>query len=424
MRMTCWNRRMGLLALGLMSLLVRETNAGDPAVPAQWTVGKPIVTYWAGPAMTDATAQQMAAGGWNVVWCQEQDLDVADRHGLRAMLFAPDLMAPATLDDDAKRARLEALIERVRSHPALYCYYIVDEPNATAFPALGRLVAYLRERDPAHMAYINLFPTYASNEQLGTQGDRVTAYQEHLRQYVAVVKPELISYDHYQFATDADIDGYFLNLAMIRDAALNAGVPFLNIVQACTWTPVRRIPTGDEMRYLVYTTLAYGGQGISYYVYSHAGHTGGIANADGTPTELYHALSVLNREFSAIASELQPLTSSGVCHLGMMPAGTQPRPAGVAYRLDPPVPDMTYQANRPLRGVLLGLFGKSADAAQATHVVVVNLDTKQGLNTTLTGPGALQLYDPQKRAWSTAGENRATLQLLPGGGRLVRLTSQ
>ena len=48
--------------------------------------------------------------------------------------------------------------------------------------------------------------------------------------------------------------------------------------------------TGDEMRYLVYTTLAYGAQGISYYVYCHPGHTGGISQPDGTPTPIYHAL--------------------------------------------------------------------------------------------------------------------------------------
>ena len=65
----------------------------------------------------------------------------------------------------------------------MYSYFITDEPSASAFPALGKLVAYLRQRDPAHLAYINLFPTYANNEQLGTKGDTVTAYREHLRQY-------------------------------------------------------------------------------------------------------------------------------------------------------------------------------------------------------------------------------------------------
>jgi len=39
----------------------------------------------------------------------------------------------------------------------------------------------------------------------------------------------------------------------------------MNIGQACTWdAKLMRVPTDNEMRYLVYTTLAYGAQGISY----------------------------------------------------------------------------------------------------------------------------------------------------------------
>ena len=273
--------------------------------------------------MTDTVARQMAEGGWNLVWCGEAELDVVQRHGLRGQLTHP-LLSPASLDDPKQREKLDALIARVSKHPALYSYFIVDEPNAARFPALGRLVSYLRERDPAHLAYINLFPTYASNEQLGNKGDLITAYQAHLRQYVDQVKPSLISYDHYQFAVGGDNPQYFLNLALIRRAVLEAGLPFLNIVQASTWAPSMRVPTGDELRYLVYTTLAYGGQGISYYIYTCPGHKGGIANADGTPTPLHDALKTLNRDFVAIARELQPLRSLGVYHAGMMPQGSEP----------------------------------------------------------------------------------------------------
>jgi hypothetical protein len=171
------------------------------------------------------------------------------------------------------------------------------------------------------LAYINLFPTYASNKQLGTKGDKITAYKDHLRQYIDLVKPSLMSYDHYQFALRGDNPDYFLNPMMIRRTALEARVPFLNIVQACTWTPSMRVPGPDELRYLIYTTLAYGGQGISYYVYCHPKHNGAMADADGTPTPLYHAASVLNREFAAIATELLPLRSLGAYHVGMAPSG-------------------------------------------------------------------------------------------------------
>ena len=172
------------------------------------------------------------------------------------------MLSPQALDNPAQRVKLDALVARVRRHPALYSYFIADEPGAAAFPQLGRLVAYLRQHDPAHLAYINLFPIGADNQQLGTKGDAVTAYREHLRQFVDQVKPSLLSYDHYQFAVAGDTGNYFLNLALVRQIAEQRGVPFLNIVQAATWCPSMRIPTSDEVRYLAYTTLAYGAKGF------------------------------------------------------------------------------------------------------------------------------------------------------------------
>jgi hypothetical protein len=391
------------------------------AAPA-WNLGTPIVTYWAGPTLTDAVARQMAEGGWNVAWCGEKELDVAARHGLRAQLGDP-LLAPAALDDPAQREKLDALVARVRTHPALYSYFITDEPSAPAFPGFGRLVAYLRERDPAHLAYINLFPTYANNQQLGTQGDTVTAYREHLRQYLDVVKPGLVSYDHYQFSKEGDTGQYFLNLAMVRQAAQQAGVPFLHIVQACTWTPSMRVPTGDEMRYLVYTTLAYGAQGISYYVYCCQGHTGGIALPDGTPTPIYHALKSLNREFVAIAAQLQPLRSLGVYHAGMMPPGAEALPADAPFRLDPAVPVMPYKPPERVRGMLLGLFGpagKAGEPGKPTHVLVVNLDYQAGAAAPLVGPGNLEAFDAAGGTWSPVAGPDRTVRLPPGGGKLLR----
>ena len=400
--------------------IARPAPAADsePRSLSAWKVGAPIVTYWAGPPMTDKAARQMAEGGFNLVWCTEKELDVAQRRGLRAQL-RDGLLSPATLDNSTQRERLDALIARVRNHPALYSYYITDEPGAAGFPPLGRLVSYLRERDPAHLAYINLFPTYANNEQLGTRGDTVTAYREHLRQYVEIVKPSLVSYDHYQFATEGDLDGYFLNLAMIRRAAQDAGMPFLNIVQACSWTPARRVPQGDEMRYLVYTTLAYGAQGISYYVYCHPGHTGGISQPDGTPTPIYHALKTLNREFAAIAGELQRCESLAVYHAGMAPPGTRPLPTDAPFRLDPPVPSLTYNPPERVRGVLLGYFGT---ANKPSHVVVVNLDYKAEAIITMVGPDRLDTFDATAGAWSPVGSPRAELRLPPGGGKMVRMS--
>jgi hypothetical protein len=380
---------------------------------ASWQVGTPIVTYWCGPSLTDAVAQQMAEGGFNLVWCaSEKELDVAQHHGLHGQL-SDGLLTPASLDDPKRREQLDALIDRVSKHPALYAYFIIDEPNASQFPALGKLVGYLRQRDPLHMAYINLFPTYATNEQLATKGDVVTAYKEYLHRYVEDVKPSLISYDHYQFKLKGDGDQYFLNLSMIRRAAQEAGVPFLNIVQACTWAPdVMRVPNLDELRYLVYSTLAYGAQGVSYYVYACANHHGSLVSLDGTPGPLYHALVSYNREFAAIAKEFQPLRSLGVYHTSMREPGCEPLPADASFHID------SSQSPASPRGFLLGLFGATD---KPTHAVVVNLDYTAEVSASLVGPGELDLFDAAAARWTSTKKAAATLVLPPGGGRLVRV---
>jgi len=414
-----WHMHSTILTKTVASIILVGSLQLASGASNSWQVGVPIVTYWAGPALTDKTAEQMAEGGWNLVWCGEPELDVAARHGLRAQL-SDGLLSPASLDDATQKQKLDALIDRVKLHPALYAYFITDEPNATNFPALSRLVGYLREKDPSHLAYINLFPTYASNEQLGNSGEKVAAYQAHLHQYVQTVKPGLISYDHYQFTTKGDSPDYFLNLALIRQTSLAAGLPFLNIVQAASWDPSMRVPNPDEMRFLVYTTLAYGAQGISYYVYCTPGHKGGIANPDGSPTVLYDALKILNHDFVAIARELQPLSSLGVYHAGMIPPGGESVPHKASFIFDPPLVVEDYHPPTPLRGVLLGAFGKASDHSRATYALVVNLDYHAPRSVGIRGPGRLEIFDPATGLWTRARHRRLELRLSPGGGALVR----
>lgn len=96
---------------------------------------------------------------------------------------------------------------------------------------------------------------WANSDHATSRISPLTPSKQHLRSYVEQVEPSLISYDHYQFRLKGDGKQYFLNPAMIRRAAQEAGVPFLNIVQACTWAPdVMRVPNPDDLRYLVYST--------------------------------------------------------------------------------------------------------------------------------------------------------------------------
>ena len=409
-----------------------------PAKPPEgsWKQKEFIITFWCPPPATDEHLARAVAEGYNLTWTAAEGLDVAARHHLKAMLMSP-LLKPEVLDDPVKRVRLDALVARVKDHPALEAYHLTDEPGAGAFPGLGRLVAYLRQRDPGHLAYINLYPTYANEQQLevsadsaerakvgyptnfagvGTDDKTVLRYREHLKRYVETVKPDLISYDHYHFlkrkADGRPSDGkqYFLNLALIRQAALEVKVPFLNIIQAGTGEAWWRQPNAAEMRWLVFTTMAYGGRGISYFTYW--GFRGGLY-ANGQPSPLVQPIALLNKEIAKFGPALLELESTAVYHTAPLPYGTESIPSGAPVQI---AGDGKF---------VLGLFGKSG---RPSAFMIVNRDYERasevGLKVELPG-SRLEELDRETGKWSGGrmlGSDRTVIVgLAAGDGRLFRM---
>src|SRR5258708_28686388 len=88
--------------------------------------------------------------------------------------------------------RLDAIVREYSKHPALAGYFIVDEPALDKFAGLAEVVEHLREKDPVHPSYINLWPNNAGANRTGTY-----SYQDYLKLFVAEVKPAFLSYDHY-----------------------------------------------------------------------------------------------------------------------------------------------------------------------------------------------------------------------------------
>lgn len=401
---------------------------------SSWRQKEFLITFWSPPPADDKALAAVAAEHYNLTWVPEEGLDCVARHGLRAMLTS-DLLNPATLENPTRRAKLDALINRVKNHPALEAYFLTDEPGAGAFPGLGKLVAYLRNRDPAHLAYINLFPTYANQQQLGVTADAaarervgipnnfagvgtnnktVLAYQNHLKKYLEIVKPDLISYDHYHFLKQSDGNQYFLNLGLIRKASLEAKKPFLNIIQASTVERSWRLPNAQELRFLVFTTMAYGGRGISYFLYWGPKAQGGLYQ-DGKPSPLAREAAALNAEIRRFGPVLLTLESKGVYHTAPLPYGAT---------AVPPTAPVQFQGPGEF---VLGLFGKEG---KTTALLVVNRNDHQSATATLKIglPGdRIQELDRRTGQW-TEGEKPGTnrvlkVKLAPGDGRMFRVGS-
>jgi len=401
-----------------------------------------IVTMWCSPPATDENTQILARDGYNLtnaLFVSGDDtitlLDLAQKNGIKS-LFHDVLFKPDTLDDPDEKAKIDAVIDKVKNYPALEGYYLRDEPSAAAFPDLARLVKYLKERDPNHYAYINLYPTYADQQSLGvfsegepvkpielpknyegadTSRQAIICYNEYLRLFIEQIKPEIISYDHYLFFKDANgpIDGagYFMNLELVRRASIKAKLPFMNIVQACTIDPPWRLPTENELRWLAYSTMAYGAKGISWFLYWGPKSYGGLYQ-DGNRMPIADQVARINQDIKALGPELMKLTSTTVYNTAPLPIAT-----------------LDVSNGSPVKATggkfVIGMFEQHG---VENTFMVMNRDYTANSTAKLTlklGSGKLMEFSVDKHKWvdikKVQDGSSIDVDLIPGGGKLFKV---
>ena len=398
-------------------LLLAGLAAAQPWQPEEFPIG-----YWCGPpakhntlaswqTIKDCNFTWAMSGGYDVAGNKTM-LDVCRQIGLKAMVLDGRLNWQTSLGDTWEQT-LREVVRDYAGHPALYGYFLTDEPNYLNFEGLGRLGQGLQRLDPRHLPYINLFPTYASQEQLGTP-----TYADHLEKFLTLVKPAVLSWDHYCLQVGQDGPDYFENLGLVRAASLRSGVPAWHIIQAMSFHPGMRAPSDAEMRWQVYTSLAYGIKGIMYFVYwsyNDKPEEVGIVDHQGRPARLYPIVRQLNGEMKTLGKLLLGLTSTGVFHTGP----TTP-PGAARLGTDAPIrlPD-----DKPL---VIGFFKDSrgveyALIANATHKQPA--DFKATLREHILGVTEISARDLGETPLRIEKQGVA-LHLEPGDGKLFRLTSR
>ncbi|MCC7491739.1 MAG: hypothetical protein IT204_05305 [Fimbriimonadaceae bacterium] len=386
-----------------------------------WRPAEFPISYWYGPDTNDrGTWQRVKDCGFTVAgmrgYGREGNLAMLDHCqavGLRAILQDSRLHRDITANPQWAQA-VAALVAEVQAHPALYGYYLTDEPNSQWFAPLGQIVAELQRLDPTHLAYINLFPTYASQEQLGTR-----SYREHLAAYLELVQPAVLSYDHYALLDSGeDRADYYENLALVREAALARGIPPWYILLSLPHPPYRD-PSAAELRWQVYTALAYGMQGLMYFTYATPPGLGraadvGLVDTQGQPTRLYGLAQTVNREVLALGPTLLALRSRGVAHYGAVPPG-----AAALGR------DWPLQLSGPGH-LVVGLL---EDAQGVEHILLANASHREPFSGAATLRADLaQVAEVSRRDGQplerVVTDGRLPLELAAGDGLLLRLTSR
>jgi len=246
-------------------------------------------------------------------------LDACTAAGLKAIVSDSRSSSYDWADVDEAKARnnVSNLVAQVGNHAAVFGYYLQDEPTASRFSGLAKVASSISELAPGKWPYINLFPDYADNTQLGT-----TNYADYLERFIATCHPKIISFDNYSLMDDGSLRGnYWSNLEAVRDACRRHRIEFWNIVLAVAHFNYRE-PTAADLRFETYTTLAYGGHGLAYFTYfapAVGNYRGAAIDQFGNETPTWHNLQNINLQIQKLGPTLLQLQSDDIYHLGDVP---------------------------------------------------------------------------------------------------------
>lgn len=330
------------------------------------------------------------------------------------LLLADKRIEAYLTKQDSTFNEIDNVVADYSRHPAFWGYFLADEPKASDFERLALLKEHLAAKDKQHPVYINLLPSYAAQAQRAT-----FSYREYIDRFVQVVKPALLSFEHYPIIEYGMRDDYYDNLEIIRRTAMDHRIPFWSMALAIAYDPYPQ-PEHSHLRLQLYSGLAYGARGLHYFAYSVPTdkaytYNQALLDSTGKPTPLFADAVRINAEIQKIGSVLGTLTSTGVFHTDPVPAGSAP----INQRL--PITKIEG------RSILAGFF---VDKKRHKYVMLVNKNYNFGSLPRVTfAPNVKTVVEipknnlaPSEISWDRDDSDKSYSVLLKAGdGRLFRI---
>lgn len=245
------------------------------------------------------------------------------------------------------------------------------------------------------------------------------SYEDYVYRW-ASKQPDVLMFDHYPFSASGGFSGeYYTNLEIIRRQAQMASLDFWTYIQSVGITGGLRSPSDNEVRYNVYTSLAYGAKGINYFTYETPSGQGesfhdGIILPDGSKGPLYASVQAINAELFKLGPTLSGLDSEAVYHTGTLPTSTIALPSS-----------FFWQPVDPAQPLIVSSF---KNASGREYVMVVNRDTANARTVSFalsTKPASVTEVSKTTGLETATNYNATTGELsssfAPGEGRLYVL---
>ena len=311
------------------------------------------ITFFDGPfaeyIVKDDVVADIAASGITLVpltyntAVNKEALLVLRRFGLRAIVRDERITELFNTDNvSGADVVVKDVVADYDNFDNLIGWEIVDEPHASKFTVLSAIVNAFRRYSPEKETVINLYPNYASEAQLG-----MASYADYLESYVNVVRPHLISYDHYHFLGREkrnenlilDVDErerlirlsaektedrpeFFENIELIRATALKYDVDPMLIILLTEHGPYRNLTIG-ELYWEVNMSLAYGMKRLSYYTYWELAHdvehwqwANAMCDTKGNKMQHWYDAQTINSVIAPVARHLFNTKTEAVFHIG------------------------------------------------------------------------------------------------------------
>lgn len=366
---------------------------------------------------------------------QLRDLAQCEKLGLAAIVAPPDGEEPwfgpwKKLTDEQIDRRVRDLVEQAGHSKAVAGYFITDEPGTPLFPKLARAVAAVRKYAPGKLAYINLFPGYATLGAPDASQLGAASFTEYLERFVTEVKPQFISYDNYMVQYSDDLRDvqkaaiYYNDLLEVRRVALKHNLPFWNIVAASQIVPNTPPPSPANLLFQAWTTLAAGGRGVSWYTYygsisTAPGYAYGSVTHTDERTTTWGYLQMVNQQLRAVGPLVNRLQSTGVYFTSPPPVPNMPLLPGKIVKEVVSASSRQGVANSPLP-VMIGEF---TGPGGSEWVAAVNLSLEKSANLVLRPH---RQYKQKELLSAQSGrplplDEEKGLWLAPGQGALIQM---
>ncbi len=204
----------------------------------------------------------------------------------------------------------EAVQERVSifSHvPGVGGIYIVDEPyNANRFAPAFKAIKDLMPYTDVHLNFLPMY-SYPNAKTYSAQINDL--YQ------LTGGRLDYLMYDHYPYNLEEGFlneASWFENMDVVRQLGLKTGAKTGTFILSIAMRGGYRKPTGDEIRFEMYSAMAYGYKQLAYFCWETPneidyGFGPAIVDTEGKPTEIYEPVKEVNNEALKLGPTLMQL---------------------------------------------------------------------------------------------------------------------